>query len=200
MKKIQPFFVEFLEGTDPEYYHFDDSTKNAFRYMKTLWKILRPKGNILNMGIMKKTPESIEPLIQNDEVESILHVELDDYHDVTVSKKEEILWNTNFMSYTAFTKKRYDGVVIWHGPEHLHKQEGMECIKNCVNDVAERWVVVSCPWNRLHGWKHQPKGKDYLGHKSVWGENDFTDLGFRVISFGPRSKHPGFLIAWKVIQ
>ncbi len=199
MKKMQPILVDFLKGTEVEYYHFLDFTKEAHRYITKLWEILQPQGDILNMGIMKKTPASIEPLIDVKGVKSILHVELDDHRDVKISTKEKVLWNTNFLSYTAFSKNKFDGVVIWHGPEHLRKPEGMECIKNSI-DIANRWVLISCPWDRLRGWKKQPKGKAHLGHKSVWGENDFMDLGFRVISFGKRREHPGFLVAWKVIK
>ena len=152
------------------------------------------------MGIMKKTPSCLSFPVQSNKVKNIIHIELDDRHPVKMTPKEKVIWKTDFVKFVSKRKKEnihYDGVVIWHGPEHLTKKDGLNCIKDAVS-ISKRWMLIGCPWDRLEGWKHQPRGKEHLGHKSVWVENDFLKLGFRVISFGPRKKHPGHLIAWRI--
>jgi len=192
--------LDFLSEKDVSYKHFDVDRKSSSIYTDFLWDIINPKGNILNMGIMKKTPASLSKVVQLDSVTHITHIELDTKRKVHIGYKENVIWEKDFVKYVRVSKRkgrRFNGIVIWHGPEHLTKKDGLECIKNSL-EIAKDWVVVSCPWDRLEGWKQQPKGKDHLGHKSVWTENDFLDLGFRVISFGERKVYPGYLVVWKI--
>lgn len=198
MVKTNDPLEKFMFNEGENYAHYDVLEKKTGFYLPMLWSILKPYGDILNMGIMKKTPDCLSELILMDSISSITHIELDEKHKVKVSNKEKVIWNNDFLTYLIGSKDRsFDGVVCWHGPEHLSKEDGIRAIKESIR-VANRWVVVSCPWDRLKGWKHQPKGKDHLGHKSVWVEQDFINMGFRVVSVGQRNVHPGHLLAWMI--
>jgi hypothetical protein len=197
---LEDKLCSFIKGRSVEYMHFEVERSLSPQYVNFLWSVIKPHGSILNMGIMKKTPTCLSAIINNDSIKEILHIELDDPHKVKISPKEKILWKTDFLDYVDECQKShnvFNGVVIWHGPEHLTKYRGMAVIKKC-NVIAKNWILISCPWDRLEGWKQQPKGKEHLGHKSVWTEDDFLDLGFRVISFGERKIYPGYLVAWKI--
>ena len=199
MENIDPI-IEFLKGKEVEFKSFPletDKTKTRF-HMKYFWDIIKPEGNILNMGIMKKTPGSIVDIIDNKNVKSILHFELDVPHKIKISSKEKVLWKTDFCKYVSNCKSSsFDGVVIWHGPEHMPKKDGYKAIQEGIR-VAKKWILVSCPWNRLKGWKQEPKGKEHLGHKSTWDENDYLNFGLRTFSIGEKGIYPGYLFGWKI--
>jgi len=201
MDKLNNKICDFLKGLKIEYFKAEYDLKIVQSYIDYLWKNIKPKGNILNMGIMDKTPGNIKYLINSKIVNKIIHIELDNPRKVGITDKEEVVWQKDFYKFLKEQYKNkifFNGIVMWHGPEHMTKEKGIKTIKYALS-VAKNWVVVACPWDRLKGWKNQPKGKEHLGHKSVWTEEDFLDLGFRVMSSGIRGVHPGHLIAWKKV-
>lgn len=188
--------VDFL-NSDSDCGHVALCGEKMSFYLTPIWNIIKPENDILNMGIMKHTPDCFQEVIVS-EVKRIIHIELDSEHVARISDKEKIIWETDFLKYLLKCKDNsFDGVVCWHGPEHLTKENGEKSIIESIR-VAKKWILISCPWDRLKGWKQQPKGKEHLGHKSVWSENDFTKLGFRVLTIGERGVYPGYLIAWKI--
>jgi len=68
--------------------------------------------------------------------------------------------------------------------------------------VARKWVIVSCPWDRLKGWKAgkslSRKTRKKLGHKSIWTEKDFLKAGLKTITTGSRNIYPSFMLGWKI--
>ena len=199
MSILDKTICSFLQGTTTEYLEAKYDLREVQSYIDYLWMAIKPKGEILNMGIMKKTPSNLQWPVMSEYVTSITHIELDDQREVIVNSKERVIWNTDFYQ---FLKQRHknksfvNGISVWHGPEHMTKKIGVKTIKYALK-VATDWIVVACPWDRLRGWKNQPKDKEHLGHKSVWTQDDFLDLDMRVISSGKRGVHPGHLIAWK---
>jgi hypothetical protein len=190
--------IQFLSGVNPEYKHLDFNMRILGSYIKFLWSVISPKDNILNMGIMKKTPDCLYETTLIKDVKSIIHIELDTPHKVKISSKENIVWRTDFVKYVLGCDDNFfDGVVCWHGPEHLTRPSGEKAIEGSMR-VARRWVLISCPWDRLKGWKQEPKGKEHLGHKSIWNENDFLKHGFRVMTNGERGVYPGIILAWRI--
>ena len=185
--------------SDKKYMNFKLTKEKMSFYLNPIWETLDPEANILNMGIMKRTPDCLLYPISSDKIKSIIHVELDFEHKVKISPKETVIWKKDFLKYLLNCKSAsFDGVVCWHGPEHLTKNSGEKAIQESIR-VSKRWTLISCPWDRLKGWKQQPKGKEHLGHKSVWTEEDFLKFGFKVITIGERKIYPGYLIAWKKI-
>jgi len=194
--------VDFLlKDYGPNYMHFDFSVKDMLIYLDLLWWRINPdRHTILNMGIGKGTPTILFTAL--DYNVDITHVELDKKREVDITKQEKIKWNTDFLAYLKQSRKNsFDGVVFWHGPEHLESKLGRKAIRQSLR-VAKKWVIVSCPWDRLSGWKASKglsrKTRRKLGHKSIWTENSFLKLGLKTLTVGERGKHPGFILGWKI--
>ena len=193
--------VDFILKEDNILYkHFDFEVRYIVPYLDILWRKINPKGHkILNMGIEDRTPRNILSAI--DYGVEISHVELGDKHTVEISESETIIWQTDFFSYVkAARKNTSDGAVLWHGPEHLEKDIGEKAIRHAIR-VASEWVIVSCPWDRLKGWKSGKKfnkaTRKKLGHKSIWTEDDLLKLGFKTLTIGERSVYPSFMLGWR---
>lgn len=194
--------LDFFEGDcKSKYVHFDFRVSYIMYYIDILWGKINPTGNVLNMGISgRKTPGNLSNIVQNDNVKSIIHVELRKQKRIRVSDKETVIWKTDFFNYVnGLRKKSFNGVVFWHGPEHLEKKRGLEAIANCIR-VAKDWTIISCPWDRLEGWKAgdklSEKKRKLLGHKSVWTEVDFLNLGLKTLTIGERNIYPSFMLGW----
>lgn len=201
MNILNKEICRFINESSPEYFEAEYNLKDVQNYINYLWMCLKPKGRILNMGIMKKTPSNLLWPVMSESVTKITYVELDNKRKIKTSAKEGVVWEIDFYKFLKYQIKndhKFNGVVIWHGPEHMTKKRGIKTIKSAF-EVATDYVIVACPWDRLEGWKNQPKGKDHLGHKSVWTQDDFLELGMRVMSSGERGVHPGHLIAWKML-
>jgi len=193
MTKIKTFFsgsdVGFLDTKQPV-----GIMTNT--YMPVLWRYIKPSGEVINMGIGSGTPDSVISIL--DWPVQVRHFELDNPRSVVINPKESVVWNADILEELHKRESRsVNGVIIWHGPEHLDKDRGVEAIVEA-SRVASRFVVLGCPWDRLKGWRKMKPGKDHLGHKSVWTETDFMGLGFRVAGFDKPQLYPGCLFAWKV--
>ena len=194
--------INFLaKNYGPQYMHFDIELKHMLVYLDLLWWRISPyKHSILNMGIGSSTPLNLLTALNYNV--NVVHVELDKKRKVKVSDQEQVLWKTDFYEYLKKARKdSFDGVVFWHGPEHLEAKSGRKAIRQSLR-VAKKWVIVSCPWDRLKGWKAGKslgrKARRKLGHKSIWTENSLLKLGFKTLTVGTRGVHPSFLLGWKI--
>jgi hypothetical protein len=190
--------VRFLCGAGAVHEHIDFDVRRIYGYLSYLWRVLRPRGTILGMGIEKRTPKCMADLLAFPAVERLIHVELDGQRPVETSDREQVIWGTDLLDHLrGCADGSYGGVVMWHGPEHMEKEAGREAIRQAIR-VATDWVVVSCPWDRLAGWQAQPEGREDLGHKSVWTEKDFLELGLRTLTCGQRNVYPSYMLGWRM--
>ena len=132
MNKLDKKICSFLDGLKSEYFESKYDLKIVQSYVDYLWKNLQPKGEILNMGIMNKTPGNIKWLTRSKHVKKITHIELDNQRKIKITNKESVIWKKDFYK---FLQEQYDNkmffnsVVMWHGPEHLIKEIGINTIK-----------------------------------------------------------------------
>lgn len=102
-----------------------------------------------------------------------------------VRKVEEIL------------QHRYDVIVFWHGPEHLHLHEVAPTMLK-LESFAKKLLICGLPWGEYP--QGPVDGNAHEKHVSSLFPNDFKKLGFTTSTL---RRHPGRgsnLLAWKVTE
>ncbi len=98
-----------------------------------------------------------------------------------------------------FQEKCFDVVTAFDVIEHLEKEEGFKLIKDAER-IARKKVIFFTPkkWDdnkkaveTKHYWSY---GNPANYHKSLWKEKDFTDLGYKTLSYR------GYVFVEKVIE
>ena len=192
---------EFLQGSQmsvTQHYHYgSDPGRDIYTYLRRIYDVLQPTGTVLNMGVLKRTPKSIKPLLDDHAVTRVRHIELDVCEvPPRLTEREELVAGTDFVAY-LMTQPDYswDGVLMWNGPEHLARNRAIMAL-SMVAHVTRDWVVVACPWGRFKpGVDGRCERKD-LGHKSEWKPEDLQVRGFRTLALGVKDVYPSCMIGW----
>ena len=87
-----------------------------------------------------------------------------------------------------FQENSFDVVTAFDAIEHLEKEEGFKLIKDAER-IARKKVIFFTPkkWDdnkrSVEDKKFWSYGNTANYHKSLWKEKDFTDLGYKLLSY-----------------
>lgn len=98
----------------------------------------------------------------------------------------------NLLDLDRLYQRRFDIILHWHGPEHLHREDFLACLPLLIKH-SSRLTILGCPDGEEE--QGQAYGNPYEEHLSFWREEDFRDLGFSVERV--RDKAPGHLTAYR---
>ncbi|MCF7861261.1 hypothetical protein K9M79_03360 [Candidatus Woesearchaeota archaeon] len=82
---------------------------------------------------------------------------------------------------TFSSKKKYDIVFWWHGPEHIDIKDLKKTLDN-LETMCTKMVVLGCPWGEYK--QNDLYGNPYEKHLSAFKPSDFEKLGYKTICTG----------------
>ena len=94
------------------------------------------------------------------------------------------------------TKRRWDIVMWWHGPEHISKGELKPTLQK-LERMAKKLVILGCPWGKYV--QGVVGGNPYEVHKTHLYPKDLVELGYSVKTLERPNKMGSNILAWKFI-
>jgi len=94
------------------------------------------------------------------------------------------------------SRKKYDVIFWWHGPEHVEKKDFIKTLKKLEN-TATKMVVLGMPWGNVpQRLKYE---NPYEEHVSFYDLEDFENLGYNVDVVGDKNNYFSQLTAVKFL-
>jgi len=94
------------------------------------------------------------------------------------------------------TKKKYDVVFWWHGPEHIEENKVKQTLKS-LELITKKIIVLGCPWGTVAQEPSIEEENPYEKHISYFDDGYFESLGYKTEYSGVKNLMGSNILSFK---